>query len=74
VSRILILEDHHDTGLGHDVATRWLADKGPEGVICSGRYNTASGVRYRDSSQGVRNTGQPHARVTRFALSSQNET
>ena len=35
VSRILILGDHQDTGLGRNAAVCWLADKGPGGAVCS---------------------------------------
>jgi hypothetical protein len=57
---------------GCDAATRWLADKRPEGAVCLEGYNTASGARYWDSFQRVRSTDQLQA--TRSVLSSQNET
>ena len=35
VSQTLILADHQGAGSGGNIATRWLADKGPESAVCS---------------------------------------
>ena len=40
MSRVLMLEDHQDVGLGCDAATRWLADQGQKVLYARKHWST----------------------------------